>query len=306
MAQEPEPLTPVIVGDSSIINKVVYYGDTLIDLSQDTVAQGDVLSGKTVHLPSGQQVQGSMVNNGSTSATITTKAQQVTIPSGYTSGGTVQIDSTEQGKIIAGNIKKDVTILGTTGTYEGASVSSTTATVTPSVNSQIILPSTYSVDYFDEVDVNAIPYAETDNVAGGKTADIGDNATPVWILNTKYVYYKENSGWSLSWDTVSSSRYNELIATVNACQGLLTIPTGSIVRTIYTNLLFSGYFVRQGAIMSLTPTAAENATSYTVTDDGTVVRVSTTFNLSLDSGGWINQSSAGYFEWYSFIYVVYN
>lgn len=306
MAQEPEPFTPVIVGDSSIINKVVYYGDTLIDLSQDTVAQGDVLSGKTVHLPSGQQVQGSMVNNGSTSATITTKAQQVTIPSGYTSGGTVQIDSTEQGKIIAGNIKKDVTILGTTGTYEGASVSSTTATVTPSVNSQIILPSTYSVDYFDEVDVNAIPYAETDNVAGGKTADIGDNATPVWILNTKYVYYKENSGWSLSWDTVSSSRYNELIATVNACQGLLTIPTGSIVRTIYTNLLFSGYFVRQGAIMSLTPTAAENATSYTVTDDGTVVRVSTTFNLSLDSGGWINQSSAGYFEWYSFIYVVYN
>lgn len=101
------------------INKVVYYGDTLIDLSQDTVAQADVLSGKTVHLPSGQQVQGSMVNNGSTSATITTKAQQVVVPQGYTSGGTIQISSTEQNKIIAGNIKKDVQILGVTGTYEG-------------------------------------------------------------------------------------------------------------------------------------------------------------------------------------------
>ena len=216
------------------INKVVYYGNTLIDLSQDTIAQGDVLSGKTVHLPSGQQVQGSMVNNGSTSATITTKAQQVTIPSGYTSGGTVQIDSTEQGKIIAGNIKKDVTVLGVTGTYEGATASSTTATVTPSVNSQIILPSTYSVDYFDEVDVNAIPYAETDNVAGGKTADIGDNATPINKLAL------DVSGGSFSIDASDLAGITQIrLYAFQSCTGLTSITIPDSVTSIGSNAFAS-------------------------------------------------------------------
>ena len=35
------------------INKVIFGGDTLIDLTGDTVTEADVLSGKTFHLPSG-------------------------------------------------------------------------------------------------------------------------------------------------------------------------------------------------------------------------------------------------------------
>jgi hypothetical protein len=83
------------------------------DTSDADAAQGDVLSGKTFY-KDGKKT-GSMTNNGDTSGDISTKAGTVTIPAGYTSGGTVGIDSTEQAKIIAGNIKSGVTILGQAG-----------------------------------------------------------------------------------------------------------------------------------------------------------------------------------------------
>ena len=83
------------------------------DSSDATANQGDVLSGKTYY-KDGKKT-GSMANNGSTSGTISTKAGSVQIPAGYTSGGTVTIDSAEQAKIIAGNIKSGVTILGQAG-----------------------------------------------------------------------------------------------------------------------------------------------------------------------------------------------
>ena len=83
------------------------------DTSDADAGQGDVLSGKTYY-KDGKKT-GSMSNNGDTSGTISTKAGTVSVPAGYTSGGTVSIDSTEQGKIVSGNIKSGVTILGVSG-----------------------------------------------------------------------------------------------------------------------------------------------------------------------------------------------
>ena len=80
----------------------------------DTVASGDVLAGKTYH-GAGGSATGTMVNNGDTSGTIATKTGTVTVPAGYTSGGTVGIDSVEQAKIISGNIKAGATVLGVQG-----------------------------------------------------------------------------------------------------------------------------------------------------------------------------------------------
>ena len=40
------------------INKVIYGGETLIDLTQDDVTRADVLSGKKFHLPTGESTTG--------------------------------------------------------------------------------------------------------------------------------------------------------------------------------------------------------------------------------------------------------
>lgn len=92
------------------------------DTASADITSADVLTGKTAY-GSGGEVSGGMTNNGSTSGTISTKAGTVTIPVGYTSGGTVSISSTEQNKIIAGNIKSGVTLLGVAGSLSTPTIS---------------------------------------------------------------------------------------------------------------------------------------------------------------------------------------
>ena len=97
------------------------------DTSDADISSSDVLTGKTAYGSSGS-VSGGMANNGSTSGTIATKAGTVTIPTGFTSGGTVQIDSTEQSKITSSNIKSGVTILGVQGSLALPSISQDSTT----------------------------------------------------------------------------------------------------------------------------------------------------------------------------------
>lgn len=97
------------------------------DATDANVSAADVLDGKKFVGASGEDT-GSMPNNGSTSGTISTKAGTVTVPAGYTSGGTIGISSTEQQKIIAGNIKSGVTILGQAGSLTLPSISQDSTT----------------------------------------------------------------------------------------------------------------------------------------------------------------------------------
>lgn len=188
------------------INKVIFGGETLIDLTSDTVTAADVASGVTFHLPNGTvgtgtntydadtsedtavaseilatktahargtALTGTMPNRGAVAGTISTVDGAYTVPHGYHDGsGTVTIDSTEQAKIIAGNIKKDVVILGVTGTYGGESITAQSKTITPDKVGFTVLPDA-GYDYLSQVVVNPIPYVESDNAAGGKTATIG-------------------------------------------------------------------------------------------------------------------------------------
>lgn len=188
-------------------NKIIYNGTTLIDLtgdtvtaatllsgakahdksgamitgactydadtSSDTATAAEVLSGKTAHV-AGAKVTGAMANRGSVTGTISTKAGTYTIPAGYhDGGGKVGISSTEQAKIIASNIRSGISILGVTGTMSGTEdVKAESATATPKATAQTITPST-GYNYLAQVTVNAIPYAEADNTAGGITVTIG-------------------------------------------------------------------------------------------------------------------------------------
>ena len=186
-------------------NKVIYGGNTLIDLTGDTVTPATMLAGVKAHDKSGEviegtctfdvnstdatataaeilkgktaytrgsKVTGTMVNNGAVSGSISTKAGTYTVPIGYHDGsGKVGINSTEQAKIIPANIKSGINILGVTGTYAGEAVKAQAKTVTPSTKAQTVLPDVGN-DYLSQVTVNAIPYVETENAAGGTTVTI--------------------------------------------------------------------------------------------------------------------------------------
>lgn len=189
------------------INKVIYGGRTLIDLTDDTVtadkllkdstahdksgaaivgtctfdvdstdatvAVAEILKGKTAYAR-GAKLTGTMNNNGAVAGTIAAKDEVYTVPQGYHDGsGTVQIDATEQAKLIPANIREGITVLGVEGTMSGTEDANPQAkNVTPSTAEQTILPDE-GYNYLSQVVVAAIPYAESENAAGGITATIG-------------------------------------------------------------------------------------------------------------------------------------
>ena len=142
------------------------------DTSDDTVAAAEMLVGKTAHAR-GVKITGTMPNNGAVSGSIDTKDGQYTIPQGFHDGsGKVGIASAEKAKLIPGNIKSGVQVLGVTGSYGGESINAQTKSVTPSFTQQVVQPDD-GYDYLSTVTVAAIPVAYADNAAGGRTVTIG-------------------------------------------------------------------------------------------------------------------------------------
>ena len=187
-------------------NKIIFGNEVLIDLTGDTVTADKLLSGYIAHNAAGEtingsctfdsdtsdadaaaaeildtktayvngnKITGSMPNRGAIAGVITTKAQEYAVQNGYHDGsGKVKIDTTEQAKIIAENIKAGVEILGVEGTYTGEEIHAQTKSVTPYTTAQTVLPDS-GYDYLSQVNVAAIAYTETPNAQGGTTVTIG-------------------------------------------------------------------------------------------------------------------------------------
>ena len=103
------------------------------DASGANATAGDVLSGKKFIGPSGEGT-GSMANNGSTSGEIETKSGTVTIPAGYTSGGTVGIKSSAVTDLTAANLLSGKTVLGVAGSLTLPTISQDSTTKVLSIS----------------------------------------------------------------------------------------------------------------------------------------------------------------------------
>lgn len=95
------------------INKVIYGGKTLIDLTSDTVESNKMLEGTTAHDKSGAVVEGSIPSK-ETKTYVPTTTDQVIENGQYLSGAqTIKGDV----NLVAEKIKGGTTIFGVTGTF---------------------------------------------------------------------------------------------------------------------------------------------------------------------------------------------
>lgn len=184
-------------------SKVIYNGQTIIDLTGDDVKAEKILKGIKAHDSNGDQivgtceydfdtsemtataaeilenktaavkgseVKGTMKNNGAVAGKISTKDGEYTVPQGYHDGsGKVGIADAEKQKLTPDNIRKNVTILGVTGTMSGSEDSKPQSRTVeaPLAEDLTVLPED-GYNCLSEVVVKKVPYEEIDNTADGK------------------------------------------------------------------------------------------------------------------------------------------
>lgn len=166
------------------------------DTSDATAAAESIKDGETAYVD-GVKVEGTMPINGNVSGQISKKDGSVTIPAGYTSGGTVTLDAAEKAKLVSGNIRQGVTLFGISGsmsTTEG--VNAQEKAVTPTKSQQVVTPDE-GYNYMSQVTVEAIPAqyiatvdanATAEDLKSGKTAYVngkkvtGSHTDPTFTL----------------------------------------------------------------------------------------------------------------------------
>lgn len=142
------------------------------DTSDATVSASEILSGKIGYGYGGARLTGSMPDNAGNNVEIS-DLNGTTIPQGYYDGsGKAQLSETEKEKLVAGNIREGITILGVLGTHAGEShVEAEIKEVTSTFVEQTVTPT--EGKYISEVKVKPIPVTYVDNASGGQTCTVG-------------------------------------------------------------------------------------------------------------------------------------
>lgn len=147
---------------------------SLADATSDaTATPATILAGSTAYV-AGAKVTGQMTNVGAQTITIDDKNDEIAITAGYHDGsGVAKLDATEKSKLISGNIKSGVQILGVTGDYTGSELVTLQAkSATPTFASQTITADS-GYTGLSQVTVAPIPVTYSDNAQGGVSMVIG-------------------------------------------------------------------------------------------------------------------------------------
>ena len=167
------------------------------DTSDATAKAASIKDGETAYI-GGVKVEGTMPVNGAVSGNISTKEGTVSVPEGYTPGGTVGIDSTEKSKLIPANIRQGVTVLGVSGTMSPSEgVNAQSKTVTPTKSEQVVQPDS-GYTHLAQVTVGAIPAAYITTTDANATADDIKNGKTAYVNGKKVTGTHTDPAFSLA------------------------------------------------------------------------------------------------------------
>lgn len=238
------------------IAKVIYKtsaedsGTVWMDTTQKTVTAGTMLSGTTALKNDGTDVTGNIASK--SSSDLTANNLTVTAPAGYYASAASKTLSDEN--LTAGNIKKDVTIFGTTGSYEGGSATLITKSITAngtynasSDNADGYSSVTVNVSGGGGVEYETGTYTPTENIASPTINFVGTHQTApsVAIMVDQSSTSLQNSDVTANFVFMLMNAY--LLFGLN-----IPVNTGNIGKVSYAIRSTSGTITQQGTLLSTT------------------------------------------------------
>ena len=223
------------------------------------ITSGNIKKDVTILGVTGTYEGSSSVNNQNKTVTPTTSQQSITADSGYTGLGTVTVNAVTSAidqNIVAGNIKKDVAILGVTGNYEGGGSLDLTTGVKFAGSTFSTMPSyienanwsslTNAYGMFkDCYSLSAIPLLDTSNITNASQMFLSCiSLTTVPLLDISSVTNASQLFGGCSRLTtiplLDTSSVTDASYIVSGCTRLTTIPLWDTSEVTTTQSMFSG------------------------------------------------------------------
>lgn len=287
------------------VNKVDYYGTTLIDLTNDTVTPEVLRQGYTAHKADGSIITGTMI----------VSTQVITVEDTEDEhGGTVRTitavdisnDTVTADKLLSGYTAHDSQGNAITGTYTSPTYQ--TKTVTPTKSSQIITPDT-GYNALSGVTVNAIPNeyiipSGSITITKNGINDVTNySSVTVDVRNSSINLQSKNASISTSEQTITSDTGYDGLSSVTiealSLQSKTVNPSNSIqviepsssyhaLSSVTVNAIQSGSAGTPDTTISTTPTISINSSG--------LITVSVSSSQSVTptvSEGYVSEGTSG-------------
>ena len=186
-------------------------------------------------------------NNQARTVTPTTSQQSLTVGSGYSGNGTITVNavtSSIDNNITAGNIKKDITILGVTGSYEGSGGGC-------------------GIGITREVSANGVYQMP----ASSFTFSLPSNATDVGVNAMYYAFQSCTNLTSLDLSSLTTvSGTNAMYYAFSSCTNLTSVDLSSLTTVSGNSAIYYAFqrctSLTSVDLSSLTTVSGNNAMSY--------------------------------------------